>query len=211
MTTADAESVATKRVEIRTVAILRGYAPDDAVQIAQRCWATGIDLVEVTVQSPESWEALAAIRGVADGRMVGAGTVVSVELAQRAVQAGAAPLITPGFDSEVVNWAQEAGVPILPGVTTATEVTRAVAHGVRTCKLCPAGVLGADYLRALRGPFPDVAFVATGAVGAANAHDLVAAGAAALAFGGQVERVLDSPATLAAAASITSPWSLTAE
>lgn len=191
---------------VRTVAILRGMAPGAAVALAQRSWGAGMDLVEVPVQDDRSWSALEAVMAAADGRPVGAGTVTTQQRAERAIALGVAVCISPGLHPAVVETARAAGVPLLPGVLTATEAQTAADLGFEACKLFPAGVLGAGYLNALRPVFPGLAFVPTGAVDADNAAAMVDAGASALAFGGSLERVLDEPSALREAGRITRPW-----
>lgn len=191
---------------IRTVAILRGMAPGKAVDLAQRSWEAGIDLVEVPVQDHRSWLALEAVMAAADGRPVGAGTVTTLQRAERAIGLGVAVCISPGLHPAVVELARALGAPVLPGVLTPTEAQAASDLGVTTCKLFPAGLLGAGYLNALRPVFPGLAFVPTGAVDAGNTAALVDAGASAIAFGGALERVLDEPSAIREAARIKRPW-----
>jgi 2-dehydro-3-deoxyphosphogluconate aldolase / (4S)-4-hydroxy-2-oxoglutarate aldolase len=192
---------------IRTVAIFRGYPPPKAVELAERCWEAGFDLVEVPVQDERGWEALDAVIRRAEGRPVGAGTVIDAERARRAIDAGADVLITPGFGEDVIDAARGAGRSVLPGVMTPTELQRCLRIGVEACKVFPIGVLGAAYLKALRPVFPELGFVATGGVGPANAAELVAAGANALAFGGSIETILEDPTPIKrAAAAIERPW-----
>ncbi len=191
---------------VRTMAILRGASVADAAATADRCWEAGIDLVEVPVQNERAFEALDAVVARADGRPVGAGTVIDVERARRSIDAGAGVLVMPGVDEAVIDVARQAGVAVLPGVMTPTDVMRCVRAGVEACKLFPASVLGVAHLGALRPVFPEVGFVATGGIGPANAADFVAAGVRALAFGGAIDEVLSDPGTLAAAADIAEPW-----
>lgn len=193
---------------VRTVAILRGMPPAAAVALARRSWAAGIDLVEVPVQDDRAWLALEAVMAAADGRPVGAGTVTTLQRAERAIGMGVAVCISPGLHPAVLEAARAAGVPVLPGVLTSTEAQAAADLGVTTCKLFPGGVLGAAYLKALRPVFPGLAFVPTGAVDTSNAAALVDAGASALAFGGSLEQVLDDPSALHEASRITRPWLL---
>lgn len=193
---------------VRTVAILRGRDPRTAVDLAERCWSAGVDLVEVPVQDERSWTSLREVLAVAGDRPVGAGTVTTAERAERAIDLGVAVCISPGLHGDVIAVARDAGVPVLPGVLTPTEVQAAADLGVRTCKLFPAGVLGPDYLSSLGPVFPEMGFVPTGAVGAGNAVAMVDAGAAAVAFGGALEQLLDAPSVLRGCQRISRPWIL---
>ena len=104
-----------------------------------------------------------------------------------AVEAGAGFLVSPGLDPEVVRAADAAGIPILPGVATPTDVQLATALGLTWLKAFPAQWLGVDWFRHLRGPFPDVKFVATGGMDADNAGEFLAAGVRVVAVGSALE------------------------
>jgi Entner-Doudoroff aldolase len=163
---------------------LRGQGAE-TVELCRRAGSAGIDLVEVPVQSPDDLAVLrdAVVEGRAAGRLVGAGTVVTVELVEQAVEAGAAFTVAPGLDEEVLRASRAAGLPHLPGVATATEVHRALQLGATWLKAFPAAALGPAWFTAMRGPFPQARFVATGGVAPANAAEFLAAGAAAASLG----------------------------
>jgi 2-dehydro-3-deoxyphosphogluconate aldolase / (4S)-4-hydroxy-2-oxoglutarate aldolase len=143
---------------------------DTVLPVAEALQAGGLPVVEVTFRTPV---AAAAVRALAaDGRMlVGAGTIVRPDQVDLALDAGAQFIVSPGFSSQVVERCQAVGVPVLPGVATATDVMAALDHGIDLVKLFPAEPGGLDLLRALRGPFPDVRFVPTGGVNSGNAAE----------------------------------------
>jgi 2-dehydro-3-deoxyphosphogluconate aldolase / (4S)-4-hydroxy-2-oxoglutarate aldolase len=169
----------------RIVAILR--RPDIhevVVELCDELYASGIRVMEVTLDQPASLAALDTLAGHAPGDMqVGAGTVMTVEQLDAAIAAGARFLVCPHFDLELVARAADRDVDILPGVTSSTEVATALAAGVTTLKLFPAGPLGPAYLSALRGPFPDAAFVPTGGIRVDQVPAWLDAGAAAVGLG----------------------------
>lgn len=171
------------------MAILRGMPLDKSVELATRAWDLGIECVEVPVQSRKSAEVLAAVvkAGAERGRPVGAGTVTTAERLAWAVSAGAAFTVAPGLDAGVARASLEAGLPHLPGVATATDVQAARALGLDWLKVFPASVLGPDWFRAMRGPFPEVPFVATGGIDASNAAAYLAAGARVVAVGSALD------------------------
>ncbi|GHF32726.1 bifunctional 4-hydroxy-2-oxoglutarate aldolase/2-dehydro-3-deoxy-phosphogluconate aldolase [Streptomyces griseoluteus] len=171
------------------MAILRGMPLDKSVELATRAWDLGIECVEVPVQSRKSAEVLAAVvkAGVERGRPVGAGTVTTAERLAWAVSAGAAFTVAPGLDAGVARASLDAGLPHLPGVATATDVQAARALGLDWLKAFPASVLGPDWFRAMRGPFPEVPFVATGGIDASNAAAYLAAGARVVAVGSALD------------------------
>jgi len=122
----------------------------------------GIELVEVTIDTPGALEAVE--RAAGEGRVVGVGTVVSVEQVRACAAAGARFVVSPGVIADVIRDARELGLEPVPGVFTATEILTATAAGARVMKLFPASCGGPSYLRALRGPFPTTALVPTGGV-----------------------------------------------
>ncbi|ONK15857.1 bifunctional 4-hydroxy-2-oxoglutarate aldolase/2-dehydro-3-deoxy-phosphogluconate aldolase [Streptomyces sp. MP131-18] len=174
--------------------IFRGYDVPRTVDTCERAWDLGIELVEVTVQDPTAMPSLraAVAAGRERGRVVGAGTVTSAEQVAEVAAAGAAFTVAPGLLPEVAEACQERGLPHLPGVATATEISRARALGLHWLKAFPAAQLGAGWVRAQRGPFPDVSFVATGGLDAHSAADFLAAGCRAVAVGS----ALDDPEQL---------------
>lgn len=167
------------------MAILRGHGVEQTLALCARAWDAGVELVEVPVQRGADWAALeqAVTAGRARDRFVGAGTVVTPELVERAAGLGAAFTVAPGFDAEIAAASHAAGLAHLPGVATATEVHAAVRSGLTWLKAFPASVLGAGWFAAIRGPFPDVRLVATGGVDVSNARELLTAGAAAVSLG----------------------------
>lgn len=171
------------------MALFRGLGAARSVELAHRAWALGIELVELPIQSEEDVAALAAVADAARplGRVVGAGTVVAPWQVPLAAEAGAAFVVSPGFDPAVVLAAAAAGLPALPGVATASEVQAAQRLGLRWLKAFPAASLGPGWFRAMRGPFPDVRFVATGGIDAGNAAEYLGAGARVVAIGSALE------------------------
>ncbi|MGU3356870.1 bifunctional 4-hydroxy-2-oxoglutarate aldolase/2-dehydro-3-deoxy-phosphogluconate aldolase [Microbacterium sp. M4A5_1d] len=171
------------------MAILRGMGLERSVRLATAAWDLGIDSVEVPLQTAEDERALREVvrLGAERGKAVGAGTILTVAQVDQAVAAGAAYLVAPGLDADVVRAAQERGIPILPGVATPGEVQRAVALGLTWLKAFPAQWLGADWFKHIRGPFPGVRFVATGGMDAANAATFLDAGVRVVAVGSALE------------------------
>ena len=129
----------------------------------------GLSAVEVTFRTDAAAAAIAGITKYDSSMLVGAGTVLTVEQADRAVEAGARFVVTPGFGPAVVNRCRELGVPVFPGVATATEIQMALDAGLSTVKFFPAEQLGGvPMLKALSAPFRSVRFIPTGGVNAGN-------------------------------------------
>jgi 2-dehydro-3-deoxyphosphogluconate aldolase/(4S)-4-hydroxy-2-oxoglutarate aldolase len=185
------------------MAIFRGYGVSRTLELAERAWAAGIKLVEVPIQSPTDLETLEAtvLLGAKSGHPVAAGTVTTRAQVERAKRYGAAFVVSPGLDKSIVAECLAAGMPPLPGVSTASEVQVALGLGLSWVKVFPAAILGASWFRILHGPFPDMRFVATGGLTAASAPEFLAAGARVVAVGSAIE----NDAELAELASLLSP------
>jgi 2-dehydro-3-deoxyphosphogluconate aldolase / (4S)-4-hydroxy-2-oxoglutarate aldolase len=167
------------------MAILRGLPADETVAVAGKLWDAGVTVLEVPIGSPEAVPALKAAVDAAKerGLRVGAGTVITADQVRAAAEVGAQYTVAPGFDPLVLAASLAAGMPHLPGVGTATEVQRAWLAGCRWLKAFPAAALGPAWISGLKGPFPDVNFVATGGLKVADAPTYLAAGARVVALG----------------------------
>ena len=135
----------------------------------------GIGLVEVTLDTPGALDAVG--RGSRSGWTIGVGTVLEPDQVSRSVDAGASFVVSPGILPEVTDRAQELGIDVVPGAFTPTEVIRAHAKGVVAVKVFPASVGGPSYVRALRGPLPDIPLVPTGGIAIDEVGAYLAAGA----------------------------------
>ena len=167
------------------VAIVRGeFSVGEQEAIAEALLAGGVRILEITLNTTD---ALTGVRRLnerfPDDLLVGAGTVRTAADARRARDAGAQFLVAPGLDLDTVAAAQEHDVLMLPGVFTATEAMAARAAGCRLLKLFPADALGPGYLKALRAPLDDVAFIPTGGVDPETLGAFYRAGAAAFGIG----------------------------
>lgn len=177
---------------------------EQAVPLAEALLAGGLACVEITFRSDAAADAIRAIRAGVPGMVVGAGTVLTTDQADTAIDAGASFLVSPGFGPDVVDHALARGIAMLPGIATPTELQAALARELRVVKVFPAAVLGGPaFLQALQAPYPMMRFVPTGGVTAASlpgylALDCVAAvggtwlaRAATIAAGGwdEVERL----------------------
>lgn len=171
----------------RLVVVLRSPTAADAVAVGRTLLAAGIEVLEVTGTTPGACDVLAALRRDAESRvLLGIGSIRTVEDARRADDADADFLVSPGSPAAVTESMLATGRLVLPGVFTATEVMRARTLGAHAVKLFPANVIGPNGLRALRGPFPDVAFVPTGGISPDELGTWLDAGAFAVGIGGRL-------------------------
>ena len=118
-----------------------------------------------------------------DSLYLGVGTVVEARQIDLAQQAGAGFIITPGWDRELVRLVIGRGLEVFPGVFTPGDIMQAVQEGVKIMKVFPAGSLGPEYIRNLRGPFPQVSFMAVGGVNLSNIQQFYKAGCHSFAIG----------------------------
>lgn len=145
--------------------------------------AGGLQLVEITFRTSAAPDVLNAMAGRND-LLVGVGTVLTAEQARRAVDAGARFVVSPGFSDAVVSTCLDQGVPVIPGVSTATELMAARDAGLRVVKFFPAAAAGGPpTIKALSSAFSDVFFIPTGGIGADNLADYLSV-ASVLAVGG---------------------------
>ncbi len=171
------------------VAIARRLTPDAAPAIADALVAGGIGAFELTLNEPQD-AALRAIEAAAAHAVtsdlpiaIGAGTILTVDAAARAVEAGATFLVSPHLDVEIVAWAVDRGIPMLPGAATPTEVLAAWRAGAAAVKVFPASALGPSFVREMRGPFPDIPLQPTGGITVETIGEWIATGAIAVGLG----------------------------
>ncbi|MEW1834882.1 bifunctional 4-hydroxy-2-oxoglutarate aldolase/2-dehydro-3-deoxy-phosphogluconate aldolase [Microbacterium sp. NPDC079995] len=142
--------------------------------LADALVAGGIRCAEITLRTAAGLDAIDALRDRQD-IVVGAGTVLSPEQVDDVADAGARFAVSPGFDPRVLERCLARGIPLVPGVATATEIQQALGRGLRHLKLFPAKQIGGlDAIRAFAGPFPDACFMPSGGVSPANASDYLA-------------------------------------
>jgi 2-dehydro-3-deoxyphosphogluconate aldolase/(4S)-4-hydroxy-2-oxoglutarate aldolase len=175
------------RASIAEVGIIPGVrlaSAEDARFAAEAIYSSGIPIVEVTMTVPGAVAVISQLAKQNSALIVGAGTVVDVETAQRCLDAGAAFLTTTGIDLEIVNFAVKHGTVIFPGALTPGEVMAAWKAGADFVKIFPcAQVGGPGYIRALKAPFQKIPLIASGGVNQENASDFIRAGAVALGIG----------------------------
>jgi 2-dehydro-3-deoxyphosphogluconate aldolase/(4S)-4-hydroxy-2-oxoglutarate aldolase len=174
--------------EVGIIPVIRAPSADAAVAVVEALVQAGLTVAEITMTVPNAIDAIASVaRRFADQVLVGAGTVTDADMARRAVDAGAEFIVTPCLVPEVIDAARRADIAVLPGALTPTEVLNAFRLGGDMVKVFPAqSVGGAAYLRALRGPFPEIPLVPTGGVALENVRDMFGAGAVAIGVGSEL-------------------------
>jgi len=145
-------------------AILTVHDASAITDVVDALVAGGVSSIEVTLRTSSGWDAIELLGGRTDA-VVGAGTVLTAADARRAIESGAAFVVSPGLDAAVVDETRRLGALPLPGIATPTELQNALNLGLSALKLFPAEPLGGvDMLRALAGPFAGVAFMPSGGI-----------------------------------------------
>lgn len=168
----------------RVVPLVQSDDPKTALKISEALLEGGLDVLEVVLRTDAALDCLEAIAKEFPQAHVGAGTVLSADQSKEVIRRGASFIVSPGLDPASVAVANDAGIPILPGISTATELQQAWNLGLRTVKLFPASLVGGPkMLKALSSVFRDVRFMPTGGVSPANLNEYLAV-PAVLACGG---------------------------
>lgn len=172
-----------RTVSSKLVVVARASAASDYAPVLAALAEAGVQSVELTLTTPGTFDAFDELRGSFDGDL-GIGTVTNLDQLERAIGAGADYVVTPITSTALVEHAVAAGMPIVPGGLTPTELFASWSAGASAVKVFPAGQVGPGYLKDLRGPFPDIAVVPSGGVDADSAAAWLAAGAVAVSVGG---------------------------
>lgn len=167
-------------------AVIRGKDEEDAKEIARHAILGGIRNIEITFSTPNAATVIKELQeefSDDSSVVIGAGTVMNLKLAQASIDAGASFLVSPHFDKEIQDLAQEAEVFYFPGCATATEIVTASQAGCPIIKLFPGGVLGPGFIKDIHGPVPQVDLMPSGGVSVENVADWKKAGACAVGVG----------------------------
>ena len=159
------------------LAILRNVPKEITLDYAGAIRKGGVKVFEVALNSPDALEQIAMLRKAYGGEcLIGAGTAITVERCQAALDAGAQFLLTPGTPVDVLAFCRDHNVMLLPGVMTPTDVAVSLQYGFKTMKLFPAGDLPRSYVKDLKGPYDDPTYIAIGGVTPDNIPEFRAAG-----------------------------------
>ncbi len=158
----------------------------DVVAACRAALRGGLKMLEITLTTPGALDAIATLARDEDA-IVGGGTVLTTADVRAVADAGGRFALSPVFDADVVAESHRLGLLAVPGASTSTEILAAHRAGARMVKVFPAAALGgAAYVRAIRGPLPDIPLVPTNGITSETIHEYVAAGAVAVGVGGEV-------------------------
>lgn len=175
-------------LRIGIVPVVRTTSAESAVLAVEAIYRGGIPCAEITMTVPGALKALEKVAdALGDKIILGAGTVLDPETARSSMLAGAEFFVTPSLDIKTIAVARRYAKPIMPGALTPTEVLTAWQAGADIVKIFPAGnVGGPKYIKALKGPFPQIEMIPTGGVNLDTAGEFLKAGACAVAVGGEL-------------------------
>jgi 2-dehydro-3-deoxyphosphogluconate aldolase/(4S)-4-hydroxy-2-oxoglutarate aldolase len=184
----DKQQVRRRIEEIGIVPVVRASSAREARIAAEAVCKGGIPIVEITMTVPGAVDVIRElVKSAGSEILIGAGTVLNVDDARRCLDAGAQFLVSPGFNRATVEFAARESKLIMAGALTPTEIIEAWTAGSDLVKVFPCGqVGGAKYIKALKGPLPQVPLVPTGGVNLSTAAEFIEAGAAALGIGGEL-------------------------
>jgi 2-dehydro-3-deoxyphosphogluconate aldolase/(4S)-4-hydroxy-2-oxoglutarate aldolase len=172
-------------LECGIAAVVRGESEEQILKAIEAALQGGVNVIEVTFTVPNPLQIIETLAArVSDDVILGAGTVLTPEMALSAVDAGARFIVSPSTNLVTIEMAKSRGVPVFPGALTPTEVITAWQAGGDVIKIFPANVMGPSYLKDLHGPFPDIPFMPTGGVDLSTARSWLEAGAVCLGVGG---------------------------
>jgi len=182
------EEVQQRIIDIGIVPVLRVSSPELALAATEAVLAGGIPIIEVTMTIPNAVDVIRELASsMSSDVIVGAGTVLDAQAAQQCLDVGAEFLVSPVFDLETVQLANDAGKLMMAGGLTPTEIVTAWSRGSDFVKVFPCGnVGGPKYIQALRGPLPHIPLIPTGGVSLDTAAAFITAGATALGVGSEL-------------------------
>ena len=170
------------------VAVVRAETKEEATQIALACIEGGLKAIELTFTVPNAHEVIKhlSVHISTDKLILGAGTVLDKETAKLAIESGAKYIVSPGFDLETALYCKDIDVPYMPGCLTITEMLTALKAGVEVVKLFPGSAFGPSYVKAVKGPLPNINIMPTGGVSLSNVAEWVKNGVVAVGVGGEL-------------------------
>src|SRR5579864_2530623 len=182
------KSVHDRIVEIGIVPVIRAASQREALMAVEAVSAGGIPIVEITMTVPGAIEVIRELaKSISSRVLIGAGTVLDAETARRCRDAGAEFLVSPALNIETIEFAVKEEILIMAGALTPTEIVKAWKAGSDFVKVFPCGqVGGAKYIKAIKGPLPQIPLVPTGGVNLNTAAEFLEAGAEALGVGSEL-------------------------
>lgn len=171
-------------IELKAVAVIRMEDPSKLIKVAEAIYEGGVKAIEITMTVPNAIETIAlASKEIGDKVLIGVGSILNQEMAQKAIDAGAKYVVSPIFKKEIIETSHKNGIPAMPGTFTPTEAQLAWEAGADIIKIFPADVLGMSFIKGMKAPMPHLKVMPTGGVSLTNAGEWLKAGACAVGVG----------------------------
>jgi 2-dehydro-3-deoxyphosphogluconate aldolase / (4S)-4-hydroxy-2-oxoglutarate aldolase len=177
-----------KITDVGVVAVIRAETSKQAIDIAKACIKGGLPAIEVTFTVPFAHQVIEdLVKAIPkDKLLIGAGTVLDSETARIAILAGAQYIVSPGFDLKTAQLCNRYQIPYMPGCLTITEMITAMEAGCDVVKLFPGSAFGPSYVKAVKGPLPQINIMPTGGVSLDNVKEWVSNGVVAVGVGSEL-------------------------
>jgi len=173
--------------KLPVMGIMRGIDIDIIDPLVGAVAASGLQTIEITMNSPRPDEAIKkAVKTAAKTLMVGAGTVLNLDDLKKALDSGATFIVMPTLIGEVMDYCVSKVIPVFPGAITPTEIYNAWNAGATMVKVFPSGYFGPSYIKEIRGPFDRIELLACGGVDSKNIGEYFECGASAVSFGASI-------------------------
>lgn len=161
-----------EQIENKTLPVIEIDNPQDIIPLSEILLEEGLPVLEITLRTPGSIDAIKKLRSRYPNITIGAGTVVTTEQAKEATEAGANFIVSPGFDPELVKYAISNDIIIIPGVNNPSLIQQALSFGLKTLKFFPAELSGGvNYLKAMGKVYREIKFIPSGGINANNLQD----------------------------------------
>ena len=186
----DKQQVLTKMTDAGLVAVVRASNAKDAIRITDACLEGGCPSIELTFTVPGAAKVIEALASkYTNGEMLlGAGTVLDSETARQAILSGANFIVSPGFNKGAAELCGRYQIPYMPGCMTITEILTAMEAGCDICKVFPGDIVGANFIKDVKGPLPHAKLMPTGGVDVSNVDKWIKAGAVAVGAGSSLTK-----------------------
>lgn len=171
-------------IDDKAVAVIRLRKSQNFLKIAEALYEGGISILEITMTTPNALELIKhTVSNMPDDVLIGAGSVLDADTAQRVINAGARYVVSPVFKPQIIQIARQNDVPAMPGCFSPTEILNAHEQGADVVKVFPADILGMAFFKSIKAPMPFLNLMPTGGVTLTNAGDWIKSGACAVGLG----------------------------
>lgn len=161
-----------EQIQNKTLPVIEIDNPEDIIPLSEILLEEGLPVLEITLRTPGSIDAIKKLRSKYPNITIGAGTVVTTEQAKEAIEAGANFIVSPGFDPELVKYAISNEITIIPGVNNPSLIQQALSFGLKTLKFFPAELSGGvNYLKAMGKVYREIKFIPSGGINSNNLQD----------------------------------------